>query len=244
MNILLIGFGKMGQEIAKMAPNFNAKIVRVIQNESDWNQLSSLTTHIDVAIDFSLPNAVHTNIKECSHRNIPLVIGTTGWYENMSVYKQHCINNNAKIVWASNFSLGLNLMLHLTKMAATLLANYKQYQPSMNEVHHIQKIDAPSGTAISLANSILPSYPELSGWSIDNLPNSLHISVERTHNVKGIHTLLWTSEEDVISINHNALSRIGFSKGAISAAQWLLQQKQGWYEIADFLNFNKHGTHD
>ena len=239
LNILIIGYGKMGKEIEAVALSKGHQIFYRIDSPEDWQQLEA--NSIDVAIDFSMPEIAIDNIFKCLDLNIPLVMGTTAWYDRMREVEEEVKKRNAAFLWASNFSLGVNITFHLNQKLAKIMSEFSDYEAKIHEIHHTQKLDAPSGTAISLANGILSNTSKYQNWQLiedDQTPqkNSLPISYSREGDVKGTHMISYENEMDKISLKHEAKSRKGFAVGAVLAAEWLMG-KQGFFSISDVLGF-------
>jgi 4-hydroxy-tetrahydrodipicolinate reductase len=237
LKILLLGYGKMGKEIEAVALNKGHLIVGKIDGKEGWDALDS--TAVDVAIDFSIPGAAIENIQKCIDLNIPLVIGTTGWYDQMKNVEEEVRTKNAAFLWASNFSIGVNILFHLNEKLASVMSDYKDYQPQIHEIHHTQKLDAPSGTAISLARGILTQSNKYQNWQLiedDQTPqkNQLPITYGREGDVKGTHIVTYENEIDKISLKHEAKTRKGFAVGAVLAAEWLVD-KTGFFSMKDVL---------
>jgi 4-hydroxy-tetrahydrodipicolinate reductase len=236
MKIALIGYGKMGKEIEQIAISRGHEIVLKINS----NNLQEFTVDnlkkADVAIEFTTPNAVLKNIYTCFDAGIPIVVGTTAWYNHLNEVKKYCAQKNASLLYASNFSVGVNLFFALNKKLAELMAPYKEYDVMIEEIHHTQKLDAPSGTAISLANDILAVHPTKKKWSLDKSDEqTLLIKAKRIDPCPGTHSIKYSSEIDDIEIIHTAHNRKGFATGAVIAAEWLIGKK-GVYTINDVLN--------
>jgi len=230
MKIALLGYGKMGKVIERIALERGHEIV-LRKSSSDSFEGLELA---DVAIDFSIPNAAVSNISYCIEQGIPVVSGTTGWLENYHTMVQLCQSKKAAFIYGSNFSLGVNLFFELNDYLAKMMAKFNQYNVSMEEIHHTQKLDKPSGTAISLANSII-NHTDKNSWSIENpLKDDLFIDVKRVDNVPGTHTIFYTSSVDTIEIKHTAHNRDGFAFGAIIAAEWIVG-KTGVFTMKDVL---------
>ena len=232
MNIALFGYGKMGKAIEKVALERGHNIVLKISSNSKNISLKN----IDIAIDFSLPNVAFNNIKFCLEQGIPIISGTTGWLDKYNETIKICKDNNGTFLYASNFSIGVNLFFELNKKLAKIIRNYKEkYTPSIKEIHHTQKLDAPSGTAISLAQPILENF-NIKEWSLNVTDNKekLRIDAERTKNVSGTHIVKYTSEIDEIEIKHIAKSRKGFALGAVIASEFI-HNKKGVFTMKDVL---------
>lgn len=238
MRIALIGYGKMGKEIEQVALERKHSIALII----DINNLSDLTAQnlkkVDVAIEFSRPETVVNNIRTCFTGDIPIVTGTTGWLEHFETIKNECIKGDKSFFYASNYSLGVNVFFKVNQFLAKIMNNFEQYEVEMEEIHHIQKLDAPSGTAISLANDILKSIERKKQWQLnrqDN-PESLKINAVRKDTVPGTHTIKYDSAVDYIEITHCAKSRKGFALGAVIAAEFIAGKK-GFFCMDDLLKF-------
>jgi len=241
MKIALLGYGKMGKVIEKIAISSGHEITVSIDNEKEWKDNSLLINTVDIAIDFSTPENILANIDECFQRNIPLVVGTTGWYNEMEVLKKRCNTSEKSFIWASNFSIGVNIFFRINQELAKLMNKYNSYDISLEEIHHTAKLDAPSGTAISLANDIIENIDRKSKWVLGNTESKeeLQINSKRIDPIPGTHRIIYDSEIDNIEITHTANSRDGFAMGAVVAAEWLVDKK-GWYEFKDvFFNKNK-----
>ena len=245
MKIALLGYGKMGQIIERFATERGHEIVLKIgiDNLNDFT-IENLK-QADVAIDFSAPDAAVSNIYKCFEAKVPVVVGTTGWYGELQNIKNECEQSNNTLLYGSNFSIGVNIFFHLNKVLAKLMNNYPAYDVQVEEIHHTQKLDSPSGTAMTLAEDIIEELDskkewvnELVGTPIpDKLTNNqLLIESHRIENVPGTHTVVYGSEVDDIEIKHTAHGRAGFALGAVVAAEWL-QNKRGFYSIADIFNF-------
>ncbi|MBP6072782.1 MAG: 4-hydroxy-tetrahydrodipicolinate reductase [Flavobacterium sp.] len=230
MKIALLGYGKMGKVIERIALERGHEIVLKKTEENSFDGLLDA----DVAIDFSVPSAAVQNISECLHHNIPIVSGTTGWLEHYDDMTSLCTSKNGAFIYGSNFSLGVNLFFELNAHLAKIMSRFNQYEVSMEEIHHTQKLDKPSGTAITLAQNIIKEK-NLSSWSIENPnENELFIDVKRIDSVPGTHSISYTSEVDTIEITHTAHNRDGFALGAVIASEWLINKK-GIYTMKDVL---------
>jgi 4-hydroxy-tetrahydrodipicolinate reductase len=225
MKIALIGYGKMGKEIEKIAVSRGHEINLTI----DINNPEDLTVEnlreCDVAIEFTIPASAINNYMVCFEAGIPVVSGTTGWLDRKDEVYKKCTDTNGTFFYGSNFSVGVNLFFELNKKLAQLMAPRTEYNVEMTEVHHTQKLDAPSGTAISLADDIITALPGKEGWVNDRTPSEkeLNIKSERIGQVPGIHTIKYESAVDFIEITHNAKSRKGFAFGAVLAAEYCME---------------------
>lgn len=238
MNILLLGYGKMGQLIDRLATEQGHQVVGRI-NIDNRNELENLDpTTVDVAIEFSQPGAAVDNIKWCIDHRIPVAVGTTGWLDQKAVLDAYCRDNDGTYLYASNFSIGVNLFFRLNEQLARLMNAQDQYQVSTKEVHHTQKLDAPSGTSITIAEGIIKNLGRKSLWvnRTSDQDNELEIISERIDPTPGTHDVIYSSDVDSIEIRHTAHSREGFAKGAIAVAHWLKGQK-GVKSMDEFLAY-------
>lgn len=234
MKIALLGYGKMGKAIEAIALERGHEIVLRKTGESSFDGLEQAT----VAIDFSIPTAAVRNISACFDTNVPVVCGTTGWLDQYQSMVQLCNDKNGAFIYGSNFSLGVNLFFELNAHLAAIMAKFDQYKVQMEEIHHTQKLDSPSGTAISLANDIIRNS-NYTNWVLQNpKEHEILIDAKRIENVPGTHTVVYESVVDAIEIKHTAHNRTGFALGAVLAAEWLVGKK-GVYTMKDVLNLNK-----
>jgi 4-hydroxy-tetrahydrodipicolinate reductase len=232
MKIALLGYGKMGKVIERIAMERGHEIVLKKDENNTYDGLSNA----DVAIDFSVPTAAVENISNCFQVNVPVVSGTTGWLEHYDHILALCHEKNGGFISSSNFSLGVNLFFEVNDYLAKIMAPYSSYSVAMEEIHHTQKLDAPSGTAISLAKGIIENS-SYTNWTLDKATtNEIHIDAKRIADVPGTHTVTYGSEVDSIEIKHTAHNREGFALGAVIAAEWLAG-KQGVFTMKDVLNF-------
>ena len=231
MNIALLGYGKMGKAIEKIALERGHVIVLKTTHNSDKITLKN----VDVAIDFSVPKSAYKNITTCINNAVPVVSGTTGWLDKYAEVVKLCKEKKGSFIYASNFSLGVNIFFELNKKLASIMANYTDYKVTVEEIHHTQKLDAPSGTAITLANQILEKFKK-DTWvlGVTDKDNELPIIAKRKENVAGTHHVTYENEIDKIEIIHKAKSRKGFALGAVIAAEWLVDKK-GVYAMKDVL---------
>lgn len=233
MNIALLGYGKMGKVIEKIALERGHHIVLKSNHKNSQLDLDN----VDVAIEFSTPESAVDNITQCILSNTPVISGTTGWIDRYEAMVELCLKHNSSFLYASNFSLGVNLFFEVNRVLASLMTTRTEYKTHIEEIHHTQKVDAPSGTAISLANDII-ERSRYTNWSVDAKGNDvLGISAQRIDNVPGTHHVTYTSEVDEIEIKHTAFSREGFALGAIIAAEWI-QNKKGVFTMKDVLQIN------
>ncbi|WP_338409918.1 4-hydroxy-tetrahydrodipicolinate reductase [uncultured Flavobacterium sp.] len=230
MNIALLGYGKMGKVIEKIALERGHTIVLKKSIDDSFDGLEQA----DVAIDFSAPSCAISHIYKCLNTNIPIISGTTGWLDAYDKTVDLCNKKNGSFIYASNFSLGVNVFFELNAYLAKMMKKIDQYKVSMQEVHHTQKIDAPSGTAITLAEGIIENTHYLN-WTLEKpTENEIQIDSQRIENVPGTHRVFYKSEVDKIEIKHTAHSRDGFALGALIAAEWLVGKK-GVYNMKDVL---------
>ena len=231
MKIALLGYGKMGKVIERIALERGHEIVLRKSSSNTYDGLRNA----DVAIDFSIPNAAVNNISQCLNDNVPIVSGTTGWLVDYPKMVALCEEKNGAFIYGSNFSLGVNLFFELNDYLAKMMSKFNQYSVTMEEIHHTQKLDAPSGTAISLANGIIENS-NYSDWSLDenSKANSIYIDAQRIENVPGTHSVFYSSTVDTIEIKHTAHSRDGFAFGSIIAAEWLVGRR-GVFTMRDVL---------
>jgi 4-hydroxy-tetrahydrodipicolinate reductase len=237
MKIALIGYGKMGHEIERIALERGHEIVCTIDIENLKDFESDSFRSAQVAIEFTRPETALDNYRRCFKANVPVVSGTTGWLEHVAEVKDAC-ENGQTFFYASNFSLGVNLFFALNKKLAEMMNAFPVYDVRLKEVHHTQKLDAPSGTAITLAEGILENLERKTSWIKDvaNTPEELVIISERTGQVPGFHEIIWESNVDTITIAHDAKSRVGFALGAVLAAE-LTATKKGFIGMSDLLDF-------
>ncbi|MFT4575583.1 MAG: 4-hydroxy-tetrahydrodipicolinate reductase [Polaribacter sp.] len=231
MKIALLGYGRMGKEIEKIALQRGHEIViKTTSNDSFDINLA------DVAIDFSIPTSAYTNISNCINNNVPVISGTTGWLEKYEEAVHLCNEKKGAFIYASNFSLGVNIFFELNNQLAKMMNNLSDYNITMEEIHHTKKLDAPSGTAITLADGIIKNSSK-SKWELGEKTseNSIPIIAKRIPDVPGTHTVEYSSEVDSIEITHTAHSRKGFALGAVVAAEWILNKK-GVFTMKDVLN--------
>ncbi len=238
MKIALIGYGKMGQEIEKVAISRKHEIVSIIGNDNHWIEFADEIRKADVVIEFSTPTAVYNNIRNAFNNNLPIVVGTTGWKERLPELKTLCNKMNQSLLYSSNFSIGVNLFFVINKKLAEMMRNFPEYDVNIEEVHHTAKLDSPSGTAIKLADDILNIVKHKSKWinapEIDD-EQALQIESKRISNTPGTHIVTYESKIDTIEIKHTAHNRKGFATGAVLAAEWLMDKK-GVFTMRDVLD--------
>lgn len=236
MKIALIGYGKMGQAIERIALGRGHEIVSIINSANQEDFYSDGFRSADVAIEFTSPMSACANFIKCFERNIPVVAGSTGWGDRLDEIKGACESMEGTILYSSNFSIGVNIFFQLNKYLAKIMNNFGGYEVSMNEIHHIHKLDHPSGTAITLAEGIIDNMERVEGWSETSEQGRLTISHEREGEVPGTHQIMYKSDVDEINIEHKALSREGFALGSVVAAEWLKSRK-GVFTMDDMMSF-------
>lgn len=230
----------MGHIIERIAKERGHKISCVIDAENTADFDSEAFLKSDVAIEFTMPTQAVGNILSAFAANVPVVCGTTGWYDSLPEIEQLCNEGKGTLLYASNFSVGVNIFMVINRLVARMMNNFPEYTPSMTEVHHIHKLDHPSGTAITLAQEIIEVYKPLNGWAEPEEGRELkkdifEISHRREGEVPGIHTVTWDSPVDSITLTHSAKSREGFAMGAVLAAEWL-KNKRGLFTFSDVIS--------
>jgi 4-hydroxy-tetrahydrodipicolinate reductase len=238
MNIALIGYGRMGHEIEAIAVKrgHNLKLIIDQDNNSDLNR--SNLKGIDVAIEFSLPSAALDNISKCLSEKVPVVSGTTGWLEKYNEAVGLCKTYKTAFIHSSNYSIGVNLLFRLNSELAKQMNRYRDYNVSIEEIHHTKKLDAPSGTAITIADQIIAEHSGYSNWCLENkkTDDCLPIRSIREGLVPGTHTVTWDSDIDVISLKHEAKNRKGLALGAVVAAEFI-HSRNGVFTMNDVMGF-------
>lgn len=237
MELVISGYGRMGHEVEKIAIDRNHKIIAVIDNKDDWNNKSEIIKNADAVIDFSFPETALDVFKKCFDLSVPIVTGTTGWYDKIEEVKKLCTTNNASFFYAPNFSIGVNIFFETNRKLAKMISAVGGYQPSMEEIHHIHKLDSPSGTAIKLAEDTIKEFEGIDSWKNEptNNKNELSILSKREDEIPGTHILKYESSVDEIQISHTAKNRKGFAQGAVIAAEFILGKK-GFFSMNDLLN--------
>jgi 4-hydroxy-tetrahydrodipicolinate reductase len=231
MKVALLGYGKMGKAIEQIAKQRGHQIVIIADIDTVYD-----INDADVAIDFSIPSVAFSNISNCLNNHVPVISGTTGWLDDYDNAVALCKEKNGAFISASNFSLGVNIFFELNRTLAKIMTNLNQYNIDMEEIHHTQKLDAPSGTAISLANDIIEEHSSYQQWRLnEKLDATVPIVSKRIENVPGTHTVNYESAVDTINIKHTAHNRDGFALGAVIAAEWILG-KSGVFTMKDVLN--------
>ncbi|MCD4769310.1 MAG: 4-hydroxy-tetrahydrodipicolinate reductase [Bacteroidales bacterium] len=239
MKIAIIGYGRMGQEIEKRAVRRGHEITLIVDKENSSDLCNDKLQGTDVAIEFSFPSTAFDNITTCIKSGIPVVSGTTGWLDRYNEVVSLCNEAGGTFIYASNFSIGVNILFHLNKRLASVMKEFEQYNPTVEEIHHIKKKDAPSGTAITIATDIIVESERFERW-VSGHPGSsegeIPLFSKRVGDVPGNHTVIWSSETDSLTISHEAFSREGFALGAVFAAEFI-QNKKGIYSMKDMLGF-------
>jgi 4-hydroxy-tetrahydrodipicolinate reductase len=245
MKIALIGYGKMGKLLERFAQERGHEICITIDADNASDIRSERFKAADVAIEFSVPHAALEHIYDSFEASVPIVVGTTGWYDELAAVEQKCRAGNNTLLYASNFSVGVNVFFYVNKVLAKLMNRYPQYDVQVEEIHHTQKLDAPSGTAITIAEGILDGLERKNTWvnevigqqeDVVTKPTELLIESHRIEEVPGTHTVIYSSEVDKLEFKHTAHSRAGFALGAILAAEWV-HGKKGFYSIQDMFDF-------
>jgi 4-hydroxy-tetrahydrodipicolinate reductase len=240
MNIALLGYGKMGRLIGEIAENRGHTLVAKINLENQQLRETLDPKKIDVAIEFSQPESAMDNIRWALDKGIPVLSGTTGWLSQLPEIESLTHQKEGTFFYASNFSIGVNVFFKINALLAQLMNETNGYQVAIEEIHHTAKKDAPSGTAITLAEGILSHYAKLKTWNLEgetpNNPSSLPITSKRIDPAPGTHSILYSSDIDDIQITHTAHSREGFALGAVQVAEWILEKK-GVLSMDDFLSF-------
>jgi len=237
MRIVLIGYGKMGKEIERIAIDRGHQIVSKIDIENPDDLISLTNKEVDVAIEFSNPLSAFSNIMKCIEKQIPIVCGTTGWLEKKTEVEKATQSYDSTFFYASNYSIGVNLFFKLNKQLAKLMQPHAGYDIYTNEIHHVEKKDSPSGTAITIAEGIMSQYPNKKKWVNNEIPRADEIAIwsQRESTKPGTHTVKYISNVDQIEVTHEAFSREGFALGAVIAAEWILGKK-GVLGMDDMLN--------
>lgn len=238
MRLTIIGYGKMGREIEKTALEKGHEVILRIDRDNTHDFDSEIFQKSDVALEFSTPETALANIISCLNRGIPVVSGTTGWTEKLPEVKKLAQQKGSSFLYASNFSIGVNIMFNMNKRLAAIMDQLPSYSVNMEEIHHTMKKDAPSGTAISLADDIIHECGRYDAWTPDKVAGeaSIGISSLREGQVPGTHRVVWESDADIITLEHKAKSRKGFALGAIIAADFIHKRK-GVFTMSDLLGF-------
>lgn len=239
LKIGLLGYGKMGKAIESLSSLHDVEIIWRITSDNIAEREPGLLRRADVVIEFSRPGAAFDNVMACLNAGVPVVSGTTGWGQHLPEAEKTCLALNGAMIWASNFSIGVNLFFAVNKRLSELMSQRAGYSPSITEIHHVHKLDAPSGTAISLAQDLERCSGRFNGHYLDSgtphpIENQIPITAIREGEVPGTHIVKWQSTADEIIIEHRANSRTGFAEGALAAAKWLYEKK-GVFTMTDVL---------
>lgn len=239
MKIAIIGYGRMGHLIEEVAKSRGLEIGCIIDKDDTAKFATEEFRKCDVAIQFTVPSAAIEGILSCFAAKVPVVVGTTGWDNSLPEIKSMCEKGAGTILYSSNFSIGMNIFMALNRYTTRIMNSFESYDPSLLEVHHIHKLDHPSGTAVTLANQLTAISTRVKKWIEKELGEKpekgfLPVYHRREGEVPGIHTITWESDCDSIVMTHDAKNRLGFARGAVSAAQWLVG-KRGFYTIDNFL---------
>jgi 4-hydroxy-tetrahydrodipicolinate reductase len=237
MKLGIFGYGKMGKAIEQVAERQGIEIVWRIRRDDIEQLTPDLLRQADVVIEFTGPSVAFEHVMHCLRAGVPVVSGTTGWLEQLPEAQKFCLEQNGALLWASNFSVGVNLFFALNRRLAQLMASRPEYAASLTETHHIHKLDAPSGTALTLVHELMENAGRFDDWKLMpdlTAPGQIPITAIREGEVPGTHLVRWQSDVDEISIEHKAHSRAGFAAGAVLAAQWLVD-KRGVFGMADVL---------
>lgn len=239
MNIILSGYGRMGKTVEEQARQRGHTIAATVDSNNEWEAKQSSLKNADVIIDFSLPDVIIDNIYKAFKLDIPFVTGTTAWYDNLEEISTYCRQHNKSLFYAPNFSIGVNIFFELNRKLAELMSDQQQYHVQIEETHHVHKKDAPSGTAARLADDISYSLKKYSGWEKEKATRAYSFPVisYREDEVPGTHQVVYNSEVDKITIQHEAKSRKGFALGAVLAAEFLAGKK-GVYTMKDLIFSN------
>lgn len=236
MKVVISGNGRMGKMVAEVCEQQHYQIVATLDTTDDWKQLVNISLENTVVIDFSMPSVAVDNLFRCFDLKVPVVTGTTGWYDRLNEVIKKCVEKEGTLFYAPNFSLGVNVFFHANKQLAKVMSKVDGYRCSLSETHHIHKLDAPSGTALKVAEDILDIHPMLSVWR--NHPtdkkNELPVISVREGEVPGTHEVFYESDYDVLTLKHEAKTRRGFAVGAVLAAEFIIDQK-GVFTMEDYL---------
>lgn len=236
MKIIISGYGKMGKTVETICRERGHDIVAILDDEKDWEQLKDSSLENTVVIDFSMPAVVVENLLRSFRLGINVVTGTTGWYNRIEEVKSVCKQSNTALLYSPNFSLGVNVLFYVNKMLAGVMSKVEGYHGHINETHHIHKLDAPSGTAIRLAEDVLKQNKSLARWTNQksDKKDEFEVLSFREGEVPGIHEVIYESEADILTLKHEAKSRKGFALGAVLAAEFL-NGRQGIFTMEDYL---------
>lgn len=234
MKIALLGYGKMGQMVHQLAKEAHHEVLFCLDQSPTAEETTAFKANgVEVVIDFTQPDVAAHHVAWAIAHQLPLVVGTTGWYQEAPRLQHLCAEKNGKIMVGTNFSPGVNLLFAFNRHLAKWFSDFPAYTPSIHEIHHLKKLDQPSGTALTLAKGLSEvAFPHT---SVPPFP--FPVTSERIGEVPGTHTITWKGPHDALHLTHEAFSRAGFASGALAAAQWLLHQKAGWYEVEEMYAF-------
>ena len=237
LKVGLLGYGKMGQAIESIALEKGMDIVWRITKANRHELTNARIQEVDVVIEFSRPESAFDNVMQCLESGIPVVCGSTGWQDRLGQAQSFCQQQQGAMIWASNFSIGVNLFFAINQYVAKMMAARAEYSPHVTEIHHIHKLDAPSGTAVTILDQLLASMNQYDGWQLEPAASDagkISVTAIREGEVPGTHQVRWSSSTDEIIITHKAQSRQGFAMGAVLAAQWIVG-KQGVFGMEDVI---------
>ena len=238
MKIGLIGYGRMGKVIEKMALSRGHEICAIVNNKEDWSKHQLNIIAADVIIEFTSPDSAYQNLSQLMDMGKLVVSGTTGWLERMPYIIDKCLKNKGAFLYSSNFSIGVNILFEMNKQMAKWMSHIKGFQINLTEWHHVHKVDSPSGTAVTLLQDIIKYHQDFTEWTLkenhDVPSNCIPVSAIRENEIFGIHQVQYQSENDLLTIRHEALNRDGFATGAILAAEWIIG-RQGIFTMKDVL---------
>jgi 4-hydroxy-tetrahydrodipicolinate reductase len=239
MKIAIIGYGRMGKMIEEAAVEKGHTIGLIVDVNNQADLTAQNIADHDVAIEFTIPSSAWHNISVCFDADTPVVSGTTGWHDRMPEIKERCLRENKTLLYSSNFSIGVNILFHINRQLARLINPFDQYKPRIEEIHHTKKLDAPSGTAISLAQGVVGEINRLQKWKLAETADNQTLPVKaiRADDITGIHEVIYESDIDILSIRHSAKNRKGFALGTIMAAEFILN-KRGFFTMEDVLGFD------
>jgi len=239
LNIAILGYGRMGKEIERVAIDRGHDVVLSFDSEADWKADGDKLKACDVAIEFSQPAVVVSNLLKCFEAGVPVITGTTGWQEELDVVRAACLTSNGTLFYSSNYSISVNIFFEINKLLARLMNPYTEYEVNIEETHHLNKLDSPSGTAIVLASEIIHFMDRKEKWTgkTKQTENELQILSVREENITGTHVVTYESGMDAIEIKHTAKNRKAFAVGAVEAAEWV-QGKNGVFQMKDMLGLS------
>jgi 4-hydroxy-tetrahydrodipicolinate reductase len=236
LNIAILGYGRMGKEVEKIAMERGHDVVLSFDSQEDWEKYGPQLKFCDVAVEFSQPDAVVHNLQRCFEAGIPVVTGTTGWQDELEGVRAACLHANGTLFYAANYSISVNIFFEINKMLAQLMNPYPEYEVDIEEVHHLNKLDSPSGTAIVLASEIIHFMDRKEKWTGQGRTQEAELEIRsvREENITGTHIVTYDSPIDAIEIKHTAKNRKAFAMGAVQAAEWVIGKK-GVFQMKDML---------